>query len=224
MNVFKITVCLPLLLLLLSSSAFSESKLPVVDLSNRTLGVDELVEIPNAWQFYWKEYVFEGDSMDGGKQVGKTLPWTTIPDETNGYPAHGYGTYALTIKLPKRTDNILALKLRRMKSAYAIYVDGVLLGHSGDLLDYPRALPLPLNDSGIVDFKVPIDKSEITVLIHITNMKYYRGGLDMPPILSYSSAAHTSKMREILGHHLLLVPCCLWVFIILRFGISVEQV
>lgn len=198
MCAFIKNVCLLLLLYITTIAQFAKADLPVVDLSAQTLGQEELLEIPNSWRFYWQQYLFLGDSFAGGEPIGATLPWTTIPNKESGHPAHGFGTYALILKLPKRTEPNLALKMRRVKTAYALYIDEVLVGHTGNLANYPRPLTPPINKSGIVNIQVPIEKSEITILIHVSSMKYYRGGLDQPPQLSYVDTAHASKMRDIL--------------------------
>lgn len=182
--------------ILLFCSYIHADEFPIIDLSEQTLEGNSQIEITEEWRFYWDRYIFFGEPVAGGYTVGKTLPWTTIPDETKGFPAFGHGTYALKIKLPARTDTNLAFKMRRVKTAYALYVDGNLVGRMGTLDRYPFTLSAPDNTSGVITFQVPIDQNQISVFIHVSNSAYYRGGLDQPPVLSYAHTAHTTKSAD----------------------------
>lgn len=184
------------LLFLLSCTHTHADVLPVIDLSGATFEDNQKIEVADNWHFYWNKYLFFGDPVEGGVAVGKNLPWTEIPDKENGFPAFGYGTYALKINLPSRTDTNLAFKMRRVKTAYALYVDGHLVGRMGELDNYPFSLTTPDNNTGVLTFQVPIEKTEISVFIHVSNTAYYRGGLDQPPVLSYGYAANTSTSGD----------------------------
>lgn len=197
MRVLQINKYFSIIFLLICANLHADES-RVLDLSAHTLEQGQQIEIAENWQFYWEKYLFPDDALEGGQAVGESLPWTTIPNKENGHPAHGFGTYAITIKLPQRSSTELAFKLRRIKTAYAVYVEGNLVGHSNNISNYPVELDSSPNISGVVTFNVPLDKPEISVLIHVSSMKYYRGGMDQPPQLSYAETAYTSRMKDIL--------------------------
>lgn len=200
MNITKLYIALCILIFPILSNATSNEK-SIVDLSSKEIKEGDSIEITAPWQFYWNQYIFHGDSINSsaGEFVGSKLPWTEIPTSSKGYPAFGYGTYHTKVILPKRGSTDLAITLKRVKTEYAIYIDNKLASHMGNLTDYPNSLNDVSNTTGVVQFSVPLDQEAIDIYIHVSNATYYRGGLDQPPVLSYSQTASTNRMTQILA-------------------------
>ncbi len=161
----------------------------VFDLSGWDFEKQGIVELKGEWEFYWKSFIepgqeqikdplsgyiktpgnwnnYELSGMAGGKAGDK-------PDTVNKKVSkYGFATYRLRV-IPGKKDSF-ALKIRNMRTAYRLYINGDLISEIGRVgtsakTSVPRFFPQIV--------KIPKREKEYEILLHISNYDFRAGGL-----------------------------------------------
>jgi len=109
-------------------------KTGIIDLRAWNFERDGIVPLNGEWEFYWNELT----DNQGLKSDSANL--MTVPDLWNRsgkYPAHGFATYQLHLKISKSED-LLFLKLKTVSTAYILSVNGKKLAQVGKLSRKPN--------------------------------------------------------------------------------------
>jgi len=203
-----------LLLLFFTASLFAQNvsvKNGYIDLSNVNLE-NRTVELKGEWDFYWQEFLIPSsylDSLNGHKKYLAKVPktWQKVKLNDNEYcTSDGYATYRLRIRV-KNEEEIYAIKLGAVFTAYKLYVNGKFISSVGEAgetkgASVPRYLTqeIPIQ----VFKKENIDSQIIDIIIHISNFYHRRASLKEPVYFGKLEKIIDSKEKEIVLEVLLI--------------------
>jgi signal transduction histidine kinase/ActR/RegA family two-component response regulator len=133
----------------------------------------QVVSLDGEWLFYWQQLVQPAQVPQGTPAYIK-VPALWKNNQLNGkpMPSMGYGTYALTIYLPKNRP-ILALELQHVYCAYQLYVNGepyVQNGKPGKT----EAASIPFWATRVTRVATPADT--LHLLLQVSNFWHSKGG------------------------------------------------
>ncbi|HCD52342.1 MAG TPA: hypothetical protein DEQ34_07840 [Balneolaceae bacterium] len=149
----------------------------VIDLRDYHFDRDDPVELTGDWQFYWQQL------LNPGEDPSKRPELVTMPhlwNEDARYDHFGFGTYQLSILLPKDSPP-LALTIPDMYTAYKLFFNGELIASNGivgsdEESSTPRWEPLT----------IPLDNTDdrsVEILLQISNFDHSKGGIRLPIII-----------------------------------------
>ncbi|MBF0118336.1 MAG: response regulator [Desulfobacterales bacterium] len=162
------------------SYSFFDNKNPyaqngILDLRDWDFEKDGIIDLNGEWEFYWGKFIYPKDLS-----LEKTSAFIKVPEiwdnvEINGIKLKGtgYGTYKLIVLL-KNLNEPMALKFLDLSSAFAVYINGVLLASIGKP-GTEVSTTIPSIKPFIANFKAEGYKVEI--IIHLSNFHHYRGGM-----------------------------------------------
>lgn len=143
----------------------------ILDLRNYNLQ-NGAIELNGDWEFI-PEQLVDSAHFDSNQSHTIQVPslWTKYEIDGKKVPKFTNGTYHLKILLDNRED-ILGIKTTNIRMSNRIYVNGELIGSSGE----------PGNKDSYVQHNTPYtayfhsDKQEIDVLVQVANFDYASGG------------------------------------------------
>ncbi len=150
----------------------------VLDLSKWSFKKDGPVRLYGEWRFFWEDFL----PADQPLQDSAPGPYNylTIPSYWNGYEINGnaisglgYGTFSLTVLLPHGTKKF-AFKIKEIKTAYRLYVNGELVTRDGTV-GTDRQSSVPFYRPHVAEFQT--DQTQIEILIHVSNFHHRLGGI-----------------------------------------------
>ncbi|MCG8337046.1 MAG: HD domain-containing protein [Proteobacteria bacterium] len=181
----------------------------VLDLSQWSFKKDGLVRLYGEWRFFWKTFLpvdqLPQSSVPGAHNY-LTIPSYWNDYEINGQPisGQGYGTFSLTVLLPGGTKK-LAFKIKEIKTAYRLYVNGELVTGDGQVgIDSESSIPF--YRPHVAEFQT--DQSEIEILIHVSNFHHRLGGIWEEIILGDEPGIRNLREEKLI-HEIFLMGCIL---------------
>src|SRR5688572_30180129 len=93
---------------------------------------EQQVSLSGEWEFYWQRLLTEAGKGLSPVYISYPSIWNNIEVNGRKLPSMGYGTYALTLLLPKERP-VLALDMPDNYCAYAFYANGKLLAKNGEV-------------------------------------------------------------------------------------------
>ena len=162
-----------------------------IDLRDYHFDRDDPVELTGDWQFYWQQL------LNPGEDPSKRPELVTMPhlwNEDARYDHFGFGTYQLSILLPKDSPP-LALTIPDMYTAYKLFFNGELIASNGivgsdEESSTPRWEPLT----------IPLDNTDdrsVEILLQISNFDHSKGGIRLPIIIGRQDRLLHDRGREI---------------------------
>ncbi|WP_210412800.1 sensor histidine kinase [Leptospira ognonensis] len=150
------------------------------------------------WEFYWKSLVSNQQKLD------QTPPTYEPIGERwkNKYDGLGYGSYRLKLKFPQSAkDKIFALRFSQTGgAALKVYLDSTLQLELGQV-GISKESMIPTRSSGIV--LIPHPKTEVQLLIEISNYHHDDGAFWYAPTLSYYESINKVMVYELVRDSLL---------------------
>ncbi|MBT4502451.1 MAG: 7TM-DISM domain-containing protein, partial [Gemmatimonadetes bacterium] len=149
----------------------------VLDLSDWDFEEDGVVRLNGEWEFYWEQLLESGD-FSGERQPARTgfyrVPslWNDYPIEGKKFPGDGYATFRLKVELGD-PQQVHALRIMVMSTAYRIWVDGVFLASNGQVGTSPET-SIPQSLPQTVIFRP--DGSTADIVLQISNFAHRKGG------------------------------------------------
>lgn len=135
---------------------------------------NEIIALDGDWAFYWDQ-LLEPTAVDQGVFSG----YVPFPSSWNKYeidgekiPGSGSATYQLTFTATE--NQILALKLPKVRTAYKLWVNGELIASAGTL-GTTRAATVPQYLPQVVSFNALNGDNEI--ILQMSNFHMSSGGL-----------------------------------------------
>lgn len=175
--------CLLVILSLCFSCKQSENHTPVakdgyLDLSDWDFEKNGVVTLDGAWEFYWNKLYtpqdFERDSLlPKTGYINVPGNWNKQRISGHSFPAKGYATYRLKIKLNQPGD-ILAIKLSDASSSYKLWINDKLVATNGIVDSVPSKMKpqyLPMVKS------FHTDSEKLDLIIQVSNNFHSKGGL-----------------------------------------------
>ena len=161
----------------------SLAKHGVLDLVAYDFELQGPVSLRGDWEFYWNELLYPADFLNQEKKPKAFRPvpanWKTYETDGAGLPLYGYATYRLLV-YTRGNVNEYGLRLKRVYSAYRVFVNGNLVVETGSL--QPRLeeiqAQLPVK-TAFFSSTSPL----LEIIIQVGNPYYYRSGILFPPEL-----------------------------------------
>lgn len=142
------------------------------------LGSDGLIWLSDGWELYPDVLLKPGSGRSGwGIYVGQVQTWAAFHDDASPY---GQASYRLVLEGPEEPVSV-ALWLPEVFSACRVYVNGALVGQSGEFSPDYRPLVRDLT----VSFSLA-DRTEL--IIQAENRSHYYSGMTYPPALGSPQA------------------------------------
>lgn len=147
----------------------------VLDLRSYALDSHEIVALDGEWEFYPGEHRAPG-SWDAAKARYISVPgsWDDQVDPGKHTP-FGIGTYRLKVLLPDAETKEYGMRLRVIRSAHTLFVNGQEEGRGGQAgltpeETEPQATPYAAY--------AEVEGQEMEIVLHVSNFDYgYRGGV-----------------------------------------------
>ncbi|MBI4858353.1 MAG: diguanylate cyclase [Acetobacterium woodii] len=156
-----------------SSEPQQTAKNGLLDLSQYDIK-NEIVPLDGEWSFYWNQ-LLEPTNMEQGKLIG----YVSFPSSWNKYeidgesiPGAGYATYHLTFISSE--NEILALKIPKVRTAYKLWANGKLIATAGTI-GQTRDTMIPQYLPQVASFDALQGENEI--VLQISNFYRPSGGL-----------------------------------------------
>ncbi len=148
-----------------------------LDLSNFDFKSTETVSLSGEWDFYWKSFLDSIGHHPDKVQAPVPGIWNDLPIE--GIEPFGYGTYKLTLVLPKNRPP-LAFEIPDKYSAYEFYVNGSLFSVNGKVAKtkegyIPKFIPTTR--------ALNVSKDTLVLEMKIANFDHSKGGFGQTLIL-----------------------------------------
>ena len=145
----------------------------VIDLRNVNL-FDNHVKISGEWAFY-PGRILTPDSLPATPPdyIPFPLLWKEVRIDGKALPSQGYGTYQLTVLLPKKRPRI-GMEIHHVYSAYKLYVNGVMQSQNGQpAATRENATPFWVSRT----IAIPSGETDTLVLVMpVANFWHARGG------------------------------------------------
>jgi two-component system, sensor histidine kinase ChiS len=175
-----------------------------IDLSHWDFENDGPAELTGEWEFHWEE-LLDSKMIDNRKEIHPArfirLPgiWNNQVFEGKKLPGRGYATYRLRVQFGKgiKSDGrpVMALMVRDMGTAYALFINGEKKAHGGRVASGPER-SVPGYWPSIADF-VPGD-NETDIILHLSNYHHRKGGAWEKIILGSERSIHEIREKKLI--------------------------
>lgn len=168
-----------------------------IDFSGLSFSVDEpAFSLDGEWEFYWQHLLSPMDfarGIQGTSQIVKVPgPWNQYVPRTDSPAGFGYGTYRLTITVPKNVRS-LTLDFASPRTAHKLWVNGMLV--SSDGVVSPSA---ETGEARYYNKIIPVSAANGTVelVLQVSNYLHSKGGLRRSILLGDYRAMERKYSRE----------------------------
>ena len=171
-----------ILLVLLIFGSFAEpsrsfdAQNGLLDLRDWSSEKDGNIWIDGEWEFYWEKLLTQKELKNTEPDLYVSAPrsWNYYKIDGKNLLGEGYATYRLRVvsNLPK--DELVALKVKSISSAYRLYVDDSLImecGTVGTTKEEEKAA----YDPKTVTFRNP--GNEFDLILQVSNHQFSQGGM-----------------------------------------------
>ncbi|GAB4367730.1 MAG: ATP-binding protein [Spirochaetales bacterium] len=154
-----------------------------LDLSAIDLSVAGPVPLKGQWEFYWDTWIDPVQASTSSPQNREFVPvpanWKTYSQVSPPFSLQGKATYRLRV-LTDGKVHLYGLRLKRIYSAYRLFVNGMLVASNGTLKDSLEETEgqLAVRTVYFTSFTPTLD-----IVLHVANPYYYRAGIMAPPQL-----------------------------------------
>ncbi len=162
-----------LLIVLSSCNEKHESPLAqkgIIDLSSWDFAKKGTIQLDGEWEFYWSTLLSETQATGWPKAEWILVPkgWSSSKQATI-YPAHGYGSYRIKIKLPPEKQTY-KLKIPLAHSAIRVFINGKLFQTVGQV-GKTKDSTTPANVNGFLFFSKNIQSTnnELEIIVEAAN-------------------------------------------------------
>lgn len=176
------------MLIIVSGEAESSREIPQADRGMLDLSAIDLsrigpVSLRGEWEFYWNTWI---NPTQAGSLSSMDCRYVPVPANWKTYTSidppptlYGKATYRLRV-LTDGKAYLYGLRLKRVYSAYRLFVNGMLVASNGTLQDRLEEIEgqLAVRTVYFTSFTPTIE-----IVLHVANPYYYRAGLLNPPEL-----------------------------------------
>ena len=183
----------------------------IVDLRNYNLSSSP-VSLNGEWEFYWKQLIQPGSASRDTAFVNFPSLWKKQRFNGTQLTSQGYGTYAVTILLPKEKP-LLGLGIPDVYSSYKLFVNGILMAQNGEpSADPDKAIPFWTSRT----ITVP-SSDTLRLVLQVANYWHTKGG-------TYKSIAIGSREKIVQAYYMhaafdLVLSGCLFMGGLFFFGL-----
>lgn len=149
------------------------AKLGTLDAQNWYMSKSNL-ELRGEWRFFWKKFLQPNDLDHSNiSYVIAGRDWSSAKHNGKPIPSFGYGTFRLDVNLPE-TNEVLALSIPVVNSAYRLYIDGILVHENGIVSEF-EAIHRPSYHTKVIP--IPKYKRKIRIQLDVSNYTNHYGGM-----------------------------------------------
>jgi signal transduction histidine kinase len=159
------------------------------DLSQYAVG-DESLDLSGTWEFYWNKLLTPRDFT-----VNQNPEFIYVPGSWHrqgNYSTLGFATYRLRLSMPGKYHS-LALYFPIINSSARVWVNGVLREETGKVSDLEKNYRPKLSPTII---SLPDNKSELEIIVQVSNYVYFSGGIAGVPEIDKSSTIFSHLNRK----------------------------
>lgn len=175
----------------------------ILDLSSGSSLTQTAVPLDGEWEFYWGRLLspesFKSSTTpvpDGYFKV--PLYWTSY--DRNRFPAKGYATYRLTVKLPAPYEN-LCISTPEIFTEYKLWINGLMINQRGSF------------DGGYVKFMKPdiftffSHSGTIEIVLQIKNFRHGNSGIGQSLFLGSPEIINSKHLKDSILEFILVAIC-----------------
>lgn len=173
----------------------------ILDLSKFDFSSNVTILLDDQWRFYPNELIDPSVPFAQQKVVRfapSDEPWNLGNDSM-----YGYGSYALQIRVPENSHELMALFVSEINSASSIYIDGELVYSSGHVGKGPDTYS-PGERPGIVRF-APNPTGLVEIVVQVANYDNPKSGGMVTPLRFGSADAVALRLNVGVGLTILAV-------------------
>lgn len=171
-----------------------------VDFSGSSFSKDEpAFSLDGEWEFYWHQLLSPIDFARGMQEAPQIVqvpgPWNQYVPKTDNIAGFGYGTYRLTITVPKNVRS-LTLDFASPRTAHKLWVNGTLVSSDGVVSPYAE-----IGEARYYNKIIPVSVASGTVelILQVSNYLHYKGGLRRSILLGDYRAMESSHSSKNIG-------------------------
>jgi hypothetical protein len=177
----------------------------VMDLRGVSLQGEKPLKLQGNWDFYWQQLLKPSDirSREGLQSIHANVPSTWnkyLMPSGEKISTAGYGTYHLTI-LVDSSDQVYAIKLYSIFSAYKLWINGRLIDSAG-VVATTKAGSNPCFKVTEFPLKAVYDafykQWSIDVVIQVSNFHHRRAGLQQPLYFGTYNSVNTKTKNSLI--------------------------
>jgi PAS domain S-box-containing protein len=149
----------------------------ILDLTHWDFGKDGPVYLNGEYEFYWEQHLQPSDFSIPSHQARTfvNVPgfWSNQQPGGKSLPGQGFATYRLRVLL-NGAQRSLALRFQDMGTAFAVYVNGQLLGSVG-VPGKNRETSVPRHYPQVM--RIAESTDHLDIVFHVSNFHHRRGGV-----------------------------------------------
>lgn len=202
-----------------SADASPRATQGVLDLQGLDWEEAKTVALKGEWAFFWKELRDPNSTL---ALPGEAPTFESIPGSWNGAQidaetlgSKGFATYALKVILPP-SDEILALKIPPIRSAFSLWANGKEVAHAGKVATGPTEY-LPSYSPGV--FLLPPGAKTLDLVLHTSNFHHRSGGMGFAMTIGPHDDVH--RLHRIKNLYEIFLFASLFVIALYHFGIYI---
>lgn len=137
------------------------------------------INLSYPWEFYWLE-LYEPE--DFGKGLNSNLinnkesfrPWTQRGKDNINYPARGYATYRMRVKIQDEDKpKTFSIFYNHLFSASKLFINGELV-HENGIISKDINQTIEYRSNSLV--QITTNEKYLDFILHVANNKFYHGG------------------------------------------------
>ena len=189
----------------------------VIDLSR--LQCSAVINLNGKWEFYWSRLLAPPDFNSGKQHPVKYISvpsvWNKERNDSAVYPAVGYATYRLVIKVnPNSIPGIFQIRMGEVFTASRLWINGKEAGRVGQV-GTAKAAASPRYSSRVISFYAA--KPRIEVIVQVANFHYKDGGIRDRVRFGRSPFLDNDMREGLLSNYILFG--CLFIMALYHFGL-----
>jgi len=189
-----------LLLLLVSCSQPNQTVEPpkatngLLNLQDWDFEHQGMTGLSGEWEYYWQELLSPSQIKSASNPLFVPVPdsWTSYEVNGQTFPAEGYATYHLSVKLPK-TSKVYGLHIDGEGTAYTLWVDGKLIAQNGRVATDKKDM-IPQSRPLVVFFETSEDVTDFVV--QVSNFHHRKAGFRNDFLLGLPSQIHEYQSKQ----------------------------
>ncbi|THF83687.1 hybrid sensor histidine kinase/response regulator [Cohnella fermenti] len=149
----------------------------VLDLRSWVPEHSKTIRLDGEWEFYWNSLLTPQDlaaTAPAPERISVPSSWDTIKHDGKSLPDSGYATYRLHIDMPAGHEGIYGIKTSNIRASNRIYVNGELVGSSGDPSSSPDRI-VHRNTPYTAFFEVR--EPRIDIVVQVASYKSFNSGI-----------------------------------------------
>lgn len=199
-KMLQLKLCLNVMLFfwcILFSALALPSSPGVIDLTQKSFDNNKIHDLNGVWHFYWKNFLLQPeDALSAPYEIRVPGTWENDLIHSESLPALGFGTLYTVVQLPDDRPDKLAIKIRRVKMAHRMYVNGELVSQVGE----PDSSPTHIRSGhrpDIAYIQLASSVNQLNIALQVANFSYVKGGPSQSIKIGSYNAINTRKNENL---------------------------